>query len=92
MFRDEQAVVESTIGTWQSPRSEAASVASACPRRFAFDAFANDEIGAVWHVYREIATRIPRNAYTRHSSKLARRAALDCPSPACGRTLPATPR
>ena len=34
------------------------------------DAFANDEIGAVWHVYREIAQRIPRKAYTRHASTL----------------------
>ena len=34
------------------------------------DAFANDEIGAVWHVYREIARRIPRKAFTRHASTL----------------------
>ena len=29
-----------------------------------------DEVGAVWHVYREIARRIPRHQYTRHASTL----------------------
>jgi hypothetical protein len=66
MFRDEHAVVEPMIGTWQPPRNDV-TVA----RAPVADAFTNDEIGAVWHVYREIAWRIPRNAYTRHSSKLA---------------------
>jgi hypothetical protein len=65
MFRDEQVVIEPLFGTWQPPRSEAAPV-----RAPVSDAFANDEIGAVWHVYREIAARIPRNSYTRHASTL----------------------
>ncbi len=65
MFRDEHALVEPSIGTWQPPRRDAVVV-----RAPLVDAFANDEAGAVWHVYREIARRIPRNAYTRHASKL----------------------
>jgi len=65
MFRDEYAVVEPMISTWQPPRSAAPAA-----RAPVAEAFANDEIGAVWHVYREIARRIPRNAYTRHMSKL----------------------
>jgi len=66
MFRDEQFVIEPMIGTWQPPRNDVA-VARATA---AADAFANDEIGAVWHVYREIAQRIPRKAFTRHASTL----------------------
>ena len=65
MFRDEHAVVEPMISTWQPPRSDVAAA-----RATVADAFANDEAGAVWHVYREIARRIPRNAYTRHASTL----------------------
>ena len=65
MFRDESVVLESMISTWQPPRSDAAPV-----RAPVADAFANDEIGAVWQVYREIAARIPRNEYTRHASTL----------------------
>jgi hypothetical protein len=66
MFRDEQyVVVEPAIGLWQPPRNETAPV-----RTPVADLFANDEIGAVWHVYREIARRIPHNAYTRHASTL----------------------
>lgn len=65
MFRDEYALIEPAIGTWQPPSRDVAIA-----RRAAADAFANDEIGAVWHVYREIAQRIPRNAYTRHASTL----------------------
>jgi hypothetical protein len=33
-------------------------------------AFAEEETGAVAHLYREIAQRIPRNAFTRHASAL----------------------
>jgi hypothetical protein len=65
MFRDEHAVIEPMIGTWQAPRTEAAVA-----RAPVADLFANDEIGAVWQVYREIARRIPRKAYTRHASTL----------------------
>ena len=54
------------ISTWQAPRSDASVVRTPV----ILDAFANDEIGAVWQVYREIAQRIPRRAYTRHASKL----------------------
>jgi hypothetical protein len=64
MFRDEQALIE-PAGLWQPPQREAAIVRSPIA-----DVFAQDEMGAVWHVYREIARRIPRNAYTRHASKL----------------------
>ncbi len=67
MFRDEPyVVIEPAIGFWQAPQSEVAPV-----RAPVADLFANDEIGAVWQVYREIARRIPRNSYTRHPSKLA---------------------
>jgi hypothetical protein len=65
MFRDESAVVEPAFGLWQPPRTEAAAA-----RTPVVDLFANDEVGAVWQVYREIARRIPRNAYTRHASTL----------------------
>ena len=66
MFRDDYVVIEPMVSTWQPPRS---NVAIARAPVIA-DAFANDEIGAVWHVYREIAQRIPRKAYTRHASTL----------------------
>jgi len=65
MFRDEHVLIEPAIGTWQPARSEVAAA-----RVSVADAFANDEIGAVWHVYREIARRIARNAFTRHASTL----------------------
>jgi hypothetical protein len=64
MFRDEHVVIEPSVGAWQP--AETAAVA----RAQIVDAFANDEIGAVWHVYREIARRIQRNAFTRHASTL----------------------
>ena len=64
MFRDEQALIE-PAGLWQPQTQSAATPAPAA------DLFTHDETGAVWHVYREIARRLPRNAYTRHSSKLA---------------------
>jgi len=37
------------------------------------DAFAEEETGAVAHLYREIARRIPRNAFTPHASTLVER-------------------
>jgi hypothetical protein len=68
MFRDE-SLGESATTFWQSPTSPVAAVL----RRAADTAFAaNDEVGAVWHVYREIAQRIPRNAFTRHASTLGK--------------------
>jgi|GEM_PF-2295164 len=66
MFRDESLVIEPAFAAWQPAQTEVAVVRD----RAADTAFANDEIGAVWHVYREIARRIPRNAYTRHASTL----------------------
>lgn len=66
MFRDDYVVIEPMISTWQPSRSAAAVTRAPV----AADAFANDEIGAVWQVYREIARRIPRQAYTRHASTL----------------------
>jgi hypothetical protein len=54
---------------WQAPNAPVADLL----RRAANAAFeANDEVGAVWHVYREIAQRIPRNAFTRHANALAK--------------------
>ena len=66
MFRDEQTLVEPTVLTWQPAQ---ANVAVKRERNIDV-AFSNDEVGAVWHVYREIAKRIPRNEYTRHASTL----------------------
>ncbi|HEY6985860.1 MAG TPA: hypothetical protein VH375_07245 [Rhodanobacteraceae bacterium] len=66
MFRDE-SVIESAAAFWQAPKPQAAAVRHRAAEA-ALDG--NDEVGAVWHVYREIARRIPRNAYTRHASKL----------------------
>ena len=66
MFRDEHVVIEPMIGTWQAPRNDVAAARASVIA----DAFANDEIGAVWQVYREIARRIPRKAFTRHASTL----------------------
>jgi hypothetical protein len=68
MFRDE-SVIEPTVAFWQAPNAPAAKVL----KRAADAAFAaTDEVGAVWHVYREIAQRIPRNAFTRHASTLGK--------------------
>ena len=66
MFRDDHVVIETLVSTWQPSRSNAAAARAPVLA----DAFANDEIGAVWHVYREIAQRISRKAYTRHASTL----------------------
>jgi hypothetical protein len=65
MFRDDN-FAESVAIAWQAPQSD-----FAVARATRVDAaFSNDETGAVWHVYREIAQRIPRKAYTRHASSL----------------------
>jgi len=64
MFRD-TSTVEPATTFWQAPEPRVAMA-----RTHAKAAFAEDEVGAVWHVYREIARRIPRNAYTRHASAL----------------------
>jgi hypothetical protein len=65
MFRDDN-LAESATFAWQAPQSDFA-VARA---NRADAAFSSDETGAVWHVYREIAQRIPRKAFTRHASNL----------------------
>ncbi len=65
MFRDEFAI-EPTMAFWQAPEP---GIASAQAPRSA-TAFVEDEVGAVAHVYREVARRIRRNAYTRHASTL----------------------
>jgi len=66
MFRDEQTLVEPTVLAWQPAQANVA-----VKRERTIDAaYSNDEVGAVWHVYREIAKRIPRNEYTRHASTL----------------------
>ena len=64
MFRD-TSTTESATTFWQAPEPRVA-IARTPPAA----AFGEDDIGAVWHVYREIARRIPRNAYTRHASAL----------------------
>ena len=64
MFRDTQSAEPATT-FWQAPERS-----SAIARAAGAATFGEDEIGAVWQVYREIARRIPRNAYTRHESTL----------------------
>lgn len=65
MFRDEYAI-EPTMAFWQRPETDVAAVQA----RSSVAALVEDEVGAVAHVYREIARRIRRNAYTRHASTL----------------------
>jgi hypothetical protein len=65
MFRD-TSITEPSTTFWRAPE------AGVAPARTRVAAFAEDEIGAVWHVYREIAQRIPRKAYTRHASMLGK--------------------
>ena len=65
MFRDTLAI-EPALGFWQSSESGVAKPRSAA----SVAALVEDEVGAVAHVYREIASRISRNAFTRHASTL----------------------
>jgi hypothetical protein len=67
MFRDDR-ILEAATSAWQTFQPNVAASAARAPANDA--APANDEVGAVWHVYREIARRNPRNAYTRHASAL----------------------
>jgi hypothetical protein len=60
MFKDE-SLAEPAPGSWFAD-----GIAVVHPSRSALD----DEIGAVAPIYREIARRIPINAYTRHESTL----------------------
>ena len=65
MFKDE-SLIESPFAFWRAPEP----VAAARPARVEVAALVEDEVGAVAHVYREIASRIQRKAYTRHASTL----------------------
>ncbi len=65
MFRDTHTI-EPATAFWQSAEPAAATTRN----RAGVAAFVEDEVGAVAHVYREIARRIARNAYTRHASTL----------------------
>jgi hypothetical protein len=65
MFKDE-SLIESPYVFWRAPEP----VAAARPARVEVAALVEDEVGAVAHVYREIARRIQRNSYTRHASTL----------------------
>ena len=65
MFRDTYTI-EPTMAFWQTPEP----VATVAQARTSVAALVEDEVGAVAHVYREIARRIRRNAFTRHASAL----------------------
>ncbi|MGH8174050.1 MAG: hypothetical protein ACREPX_12995 [Rhodanobacteraceae bacterium] len=67
MFRDDR-LIETTTSAWQAFQSE--MPVAAARTSVVENATAPDEVGAVWHVYQEIAQRIPRKAYTRHASAL----------------------
>ena len=66
MFKDE-SLYESAFAFWRAPEPVAVT---AKPARIDVPALVEDEVGAVAHLYREIARRIPRKAYTRHPSRL----------------------
>jgi hypothetical protein len=66
MFKDE-SLIESALSFWHSPEP-----ALAAPARASVAALVEDEVGAVAHVYREIARRIASNAFTRHASDLGK--------------------
>ena len=66
MFKDE-SLIESPFAFWRAPEPAAVARQSA---RVDAAAFVEDEVGAVAHVYREIARRIRTNTYTRHASTL----------------------
>ena len=72
MFRDEYAIdipFEVAPATW--PVAAPSAVRERAPRdAIRLDLFAHDEVGAVAHVYREIASRIARKAFTTHASTL----------------------
>jgi hypothetical protein len=72
MFRDEYAIdipFEVAPATWSV--AAPAVVRERAPREVArLDLFAYDEVGAVAHVYREIAQRIARKSFTTHASTL----------------------
>ena len=65
MFKDE-SLIEPPLSFWRAPDL----VVAAPARRASVAALVEDEVGAVAHVYREIAQRIASNAFTRHASTL----------------------
>jgi hypothetical protein len=65
MFKDE-SLIESPFVFWRAPEPAVA----ARPARIEVPALVEDEVGAVAHVYREIARRIRTNTFTRHASTL----------------------
>jgi hypothetical protein len=65
MFKDE-SLIESPFAFWRAPEP----VVAARPARIDVPVLVEDEVGAVAHVYREIARRIRSNTYTRHASTL----------------------
>ena len=67
MFKDE-SLIETPFAFWRAP--EPVVTAARQPVRIDAPALVEDEVGAVAHVYREIASRIQRKAYTRHASTL----------------------
>jgi hypothetical protein len=76
MFREESTFDPATavVSDWLMAQAPAAPVQPLAARASALaDAFAEEETGAVAHLYREIARRIPRNAFTPHASMLVER-------------------
>jgi hypothetical protein len=67
MFKDE-SLIESPFAFWRAPEPVAAVAKP--PARVEVPALVEDEVGAVAHVYREIARRIRTNTFTRHASTL----------------------
>jgi hypothetical protein len=67
MFKDE-SLIESPFAFWRA--SEPAIAAAKQSARAEVPLLVEDEVGAVAHVYREIARRIANNAFTRHASTL----------------------
>jgi hypothetical protein len=66
MFKDE-SLIETPFAFWRAPEPVAVAKPAA---RIEVPALVEDEVGAVAHVYREIARRIRRNSFTRHPSTL----------------------
>jgi hypothetical protein len=76
MFREESTFdpASAVVSDWLIAQAPAALAQPLAARASAFaDAFAEEEAGAVAHLYREIARRIPRNAFTPHASALVER-------------------
>ncbi len=74
MFREESTFdgASAAVGDWRVATPPPVQRALAHASSLAA-AFAQEEVGAVAHLYREIARRVPRNAFTRHASTLGDR-------------------